>query len=182
MDYSLDRKIRWDETRFDSANRKSLQIRLYTRIREAINIYTQLDGIWSIKIMKHPVLLFTDGIPYQLNIRVQPIRKRIVYLAPCHQREQKTGSPYIRLLSRVPELIIEQIGGANDCCGMGGSLDFKKWFYDASVSFGSSTAAKIRESAPDTVFTDCLSCRLQFKLLLPYSVVHTLEILPPFLC
>ena len=38
LDYSLDRKIRW-ETRFDSANRKPLQVTWYRRIKTTISIY-----------------------------------------------------------------------------------------------------------------------------------------------
>ena len=64
-----------------------------------------------------------------------------------------------------------------DCCGMGGSLGYKKGFHDASVSLGTSITAKIKATAPDAVVTDCLSCRLQFQHLLPYPVVHPLEIL-----
>ena len=55
----------------------------------------------------------------QLNTRFHTIPERIVYFAPCHQREQNIGSPYIRLLSLVPGLTIEKVGGSMDCCGMG---------------------------------------------------------------
>jgi glycerol-3-phosphate dehydrogenase subunit C len=60
---------------------------------------------------------------------------------------------------------------------MGGSLGYKKGFHDASVSLGSSVAAKIGELEPDMVVTDCLSCRIQFQHLLPFPVCHPLEIL-----
>jgi glycerol-3-phosphate dehydrogenase subunit C len=105
------------------------------------------------------------------------VAKRIVYFAPCHQREQKIDSPYLKLLSLIPGLAIEQVGGPMDCCGMGGSLGYKKDFHAASVSLGSSVAARIGASDPDTVVTDCLSCRLQFQHLLPFPVRHPLEIL-----
>ena len=113
----------------------------------------------------------------RLDTRFITIAKRIVYFAPCHQREQKIGSPYLRLLSLIPGLDIEQVGGPMDCCGMGGSLGYKKDFHDASVSLGSSVAAKISRHEPDIVVTDCLSCRLQFHHLLPFEVRHPLEIL-----
>jgi len=112
-----------------------------------------------------------------LNTRFQTVAKRIVYFAPCHQREQKIGSPYLRLLSLISGLEIEQVGGSMDCCGMGGSLGYKKDFHDASISLGSSLAAKISAHEPDIVVTDCLSCRLQFQHLLPIPVYHPLEIL-----
>ncbi len=32
-------------------------------------------------------------------------------------------------------------------------------------------------AAPEAIITDCLSCRLQFQHLLPFSVMHPLEVL-----
>ncbi len=113
----------------------------------------------------------------RLNTRFHAIDQRMAYFAPCHQREQKIGSPYLGLLAMIPGLSIEPVGGAMDCCGMGGSLGFKRGFHDASVSLGASIAAKIRAADPDAVVTDCLSCRLQFQHLLPYPVMHPLEVL-----
>jgi glycerol-3-phosphate dehydrogenase subunit C len=112
-----------------------------------------------------------------LNISFRTIAARMVYFAPCHQREQKIGSPYLELLSIIPGLSIEQVGGSMDCCGMGGSLGYKKGFHEQSESLGGNLAAKIRRASPDTVITDCLSCRLQFQHMLPFPVFHPLEIL-----
>jgi glycerol-3-phosphate dehydrogenase subunit C len=113
----------------------------------------------------------------KLYVRFHNISKRIVYFAPCHQREQNIGSPYLRLLSLIPGLNIQQIGGSMDCCGMGGSLGYKKGFHDASVSLGAKITDKVGAHVPDAVVTDCLSCRLQFQHLLPFPVYHPLEIL-----
>jgi len=139
---------------------------------EPLNRIALSNGFWDVG--EYLVRLLDDR---QLNTHFHTIPQRIVYFAPCHQREQKIGSPYIRLLSLVPGLTIEQVGGSMDCCGMGGSLGYKKGFHDASVSLGSSIAAKIKASVPDLVVTDCLSCRFQFQHLLHYPVVHPLEIL-----
>ncbi|BBO72325.1 sn-glycerol-3-phosphate dehydrogenase subunit C [Desulfosarcina alkanivorans] len=112
-----------------------------------------------------------------LDVPFQPIAGRMAYFAPCHQREQKIGSPYVRLLALIPGLTIEPVGGPMDCCGMGGSLGYKKSFHDASVSLGAGLMQKIRAAAPQAVITDCLSCRLQFRHLLPFPVFHPLELL-----
>jgi glycerol-3-phosphate dehydrogenase subunit C len=109
--------------------------------------------------------------------RFRNLPKRIVYFAPFHQREQMIGSPYARLLSLIPGLDIEQVGGAMDCCGMGGSLGYKKGFHDASISLGAPVADKVSALKPDILVTDCLSCRLQFQQLLPFPVCHPIEIL-----
>ena len=118
--------------------------------------------------------LLSEG---KLDTRFRTVAKRIIYFAPCHQREQKIGSPYVRLLRLIPGLDVEMVGGPMDCCGMGGSLGYKKGFYEGSISLGASIAAKIRNHQPDVVVTDCLSCRLQFQHLLPFPVSHPLELL-----
>ena len=112
-----------------------------------------------------------------LKIPSKGLEKRIVYFAPCHQREQNIGSPYADILAAIPGLKIEQAGGSLDCCGMGGSLGMKKDFYRASLRLGRPLINKIQAAVPQAVVTDCLSCRLQFEHLLPYPVYHPLEIL-----
>ena len=102
---------------------------------------------------------------------------RMAYYAPCHQREQGIGSPYPELMALIPGLKIIPVGGAMDCCGMGGSLGFKESFHDTSVNLAGPLMKKIRDAAPEAVVTDCLSCRLQFQHLLPYPVHHPIEVL-----
>jgi glycerol-3-phosphate dehydrogenase subunit C len=36
---------------------------------------------------------------------------------------------------------------------------------------------KVEAAAPETLLTDCLSCRLQFNQMLPQPVAHPVEIL-----
>lgn len=113
----------------------------------------------------------------RLDTRFGAIPGRMVYFAPCHQREQEIGSPYEALLRMIPGLTVERVGGAMDCCGMGGSLGFKESFYERSIRLGSPLMEKINAKTPDAVITDCLSCRLQFCHVLSYPVFHPLEIL-----
>ncbi len=117
--------------------------------------------------------LHTEG---SFNTNFTAIPERMVYFAPCHQREQKIGSPYPELLSLIPCITIERLGGMY-CCGMGGNLGFKADFHDKSLEVGSPLMEKIRELAPQAIITDCMSCRLQFNHALPYPVFHPMEIL-----
>jgi glycerol-3-phosphate dehydrogenase subunit C len=112
-----------------------------------------------------------------LDLQLGKMPGRMVYFAPCHQRDLEIGSPYAELLNLIPGLAIQPVGGPMDCCGMGGSLGFKKEFSDRSIELGRPLMRKIRAVAPDAIVTDCLSCRLQFLQLLPYPVYHPLEIL-----
>lgn len=154
---------------------------LYGQLLKDDGLFNALDPLERIALSdnlndigEYLARLFSEE---RLNTRFRTVAKRVVYFAPCHQREQKMDSPYLRLLSLIPELVIDQVGGSMDCCGMGGSLGYKKDFHDASVSLGSSVAAKIGALEPDMVVTDCLSCRIQFQHLLPFPVCHPLEIL-----
>jgi glycerol-3-phosphate dehydrogenase subunit C len=113
----------------------------------------------------------------RLNIHFGELKGRMVYFAPCHQREQEMGSPYEKLLQLIPRLSIQSVGGAMDCCGMGGSLGFKKNFHEASIKLGQPLMEKIKKVEPETIITDCLSCRLQFNHTLPYPVLHPLELI-----
>ena len=113
----------------------------------------------------------------QLNINFRKLEGRMVYFAPCHQREQEMGSPYLKLLHLIPGLSVQRVGGAMDCCGMGGSLGFKKDFHEASVGLGQPLIKKIIDAQPDAIITDCLSCRLQFTQALPFPVYHPIELI-----
>jgi glycerol-3-phosphate dehydrogenase subunit C len=101
----------------------------------------------------------------------------MVYYPPCHLREQNIGRPYQELLNLLPGIDLEAVDGSLYCCGMAGIMGFKKDFHETSVQLGSRLMDKIKELDPRWLVTDCLSCRLQFKQLLPYPVFHPVELL-----
>ncbi len=70
-----------------------------------------------------------------------------------------------------------QVGGALDCCGMGGHLGYKKPFHNLSLKTGQSLFKKIESERNRTVVTDCLSCRLQFSQVFDRKVLHPIELL-----
>lgn len=113
----------------------------------------------------------------ELTIGPEPVAGRVLYFAPCHQREQKIGQPYLELLKLVPGLTVETLPPNLYCCGMGGLMGFKTEFHDHSQALGAGLMARIEQLSPDAIVTDCLSCRLQFTHMLPYPVFHPLEIL-----
>lgn len=153
---------------------------MYRDVRKDDGIFSAIDPISRVALAEN----FRDAGEYlarlnadgKLNTDFRPIQERMVYFAPCHQREQKIGRPYQDLLSMIPGLQIEAVGGM-DCCGMGGNFGFKKDFHDNSLSIAQPLMDKIRKKDPQAIITDCLSCRLQFRHILPYPVFHPLEIL-----
>jgi glycerol-3-phosphate dehydrogenase subunit C len=113
----------------------------------------------------------------ELSLNFGPVPDRMVYYPPCHLREQKIGMPYIDLLKIIPGITLEAINGQFYCCGVSGIMGFKREFHDTSIQLGSIVMNKIRDMDPEKLVTDCLSCRLQFNQLLPYDVLHPIEIL-----
>lgn len=113
----------------------------------------------------------------RLTTRFGKMEGRMVYYAPCHQREQAIDSPYREILALIPGLTILPIGSAMDCCGMGGSLGYKDQFHEDAIRLGAPLFEKIKAARPTAVITDCLSCRLQFQHSMPFPVLHPLEIL-----
>ncbi len=154
---------------------------MYENILKDDGYFSSFDPLQRIALSETMLDMgaYLDGLRQDgaLNAGPGELSGRVAYYAPCHQREQGIGAPYLELLSRIPGLTVEPVGGAMDCCGMGGSLGFKKDFHDASVRLAKPLVRKIQAVAPDAVVTDCLSCRLQFQHLLPYPVRHPLEIL-----
>ncbi len=160
----------------------SLQKSVYGKILKDDSCFSDIDPLARISLsekirdmgqyLEH---LHEKG---RLDTNFGPANARMAYFAPCHQREQNIGSPYESLLFLIPGLEISRVGGAMDCCGMGGSLGFKEGFHEESIRLGSRLAEKIRAASPEAIVTECLSCRLQFRHLLPeIRVFHPLEIL-----
>lgn len=111
-----------------------------------------------------------------LDTGFQPIAEDLAYYPPCHMREQNIGQPYAEILRLIPEASLKIIEGAFYCCGIAGIMGFKRNFHEVSREMGSRLMEKIREIDPGKLVSDCLSCRIQFNQLLPYRVVHPIEI------
>nr|WP_320017051.1 heterodisulfide reductase-related iron-sulfur binding cluster [uncultured Desulfobacter sp.] len=108
---------------------------------------------------------------------IEDIQTPLMYFAPCHQREQEIGQPYLKIFSTISGTDIIQVGGALNCCGMGGHLGYKKSFYQAAQKIGNPLFEKFRNEKHRTIITDCLSCRIQFQHELPMDIYHPVQLL-----
>lgn len=135
------------------------------RLRVANHTYDLGEYLWE---------LHETG---EFKLELGAVPAHVAYFAPCHQRQQGIGQPWVNLLGLVPETQTEKVGDAFDCCGLGGIMGFKKDFHETSLAIGARLTDKIRVADPERVATDCLSCRLQFQQMLPYEVFHPIEIL-----
>jgi glycerol-3-phosphate dehydrogenase subunit C len=112
-----------------------------------------------------------------VDLPTAPFHRRMVYYPPCHLREQKIGTPYQRLLARIPGARLKVVDGDLYCCGMAGIMGFKKEFHRASINIGTPLMERIESMHPEILVTDCLSCRLQFNQLIDVPVMHPIEVL-----
>jgi glycerol-3-phosphate dehydrogenase subunit C len=154
---------------------------IYAKIFKDEGYFSTIDPLKRIKLAENTfdlgeyiAHLFKSG---ELKTTSGRVSGRMVYYPPCHLREQNIGRPYLDLLKMIPGLTLASIKGELLCCGMAGIMGFKKGFHHASVHLGSRLIAKIKEIDPDSIVTDCLSCRLQLNQLTSYSVFHPIEVL-----
>ncbi|MBI4984501.1 MAG: FeS-binding protein [Rhodocyclales bacterium] len=144
--------------------------------------FAEIDGLERLRVANHTYdlgeylrELQREG---QLNCEFGAVAARnVAYFAPCHQRQQDIGQPWMELLGLLPGVEPTQVGDGFDCCGQGGIMGFKKDFHETSLTIGARLTRKIAAAVPERLATDCLSCRLQFQQMLPYEVLHPVEIL-----
>jgi len=154
---------------------------ILSRLFKDDGYFASLDARKRMKIATHTYDLgeYLRGLHLagKLNTNLGSVPSRMVYYPPCHLREQEIGEPYSELLRLVPGISFETIDGAFHCCGMAGIMGFKRDFHEVSIAMGSRLMEKIRMIHPDRLLSDCLSCRIQFNQLLPYKVLHPIEVL-----
>lgn len=143
--------------------------------------FAALDPLKRIRIADHTRDLgeYLTGLMAAGDLRTNfgPVPEHTLYYPPCHLREQNIGRPYMSLLAKVPELTLASVEGTFLCCGMAGIMGFKRAFHPTSLAMGESLFQKIIDQSPETLLTDCLSCRVQFNQTLPYPVRHPIEVL-----
>jgi hypothetical protein len=75
-----------------------------------------------------------------------------------------------------PESFVRPAVDRSDLCNLCGicpCVEIRTWVRQAKYLFPQVAQA----AAPETLLTDCLSCRMQFNQMLPQPVAHPVEIL-----
>lgn len=144
--------------------------------------FAEMDGLVRLQVANHSYdlgeYLWELHQERRLELRLGAVAVgKVAYFAPCHQRQQGIGQPWMRLLGLIPGVLPSRVGDEFDCCGLGGLMGFKKDFHETSLAIGTPLTGKIKAGAPAGLATDCLSCRLQFRQMLDCEVVHPVEIL-----
>jgi glycerol-3-phosphate dehydrogenase subunit C len=155
--------------------------KLYQNLFKDDGYFSSIDPLKRIRVAENTYDLgdYLSGLQQAGELKTTPgkFSGRMVYFPPCHLREQNIGRPYLDLLQSIPGIELGSVQGELYCCGMAGIMGFKREFHQASMQLGKRLMDKIKTLNPEYIVTDCLSCRLQFKQMLPYKVFHPIEIL-----
>ncbi|MBS1161652.1 MAG: iron-sulfur cluster-binding oxidoreductase, domain pair-containing [Proteobacteria bacterium] len=143
--------------------------------------FAELDAIKRLQVANHSYdlgeYLWELHEQGELNENFGPLPAEVAYFAPCHERQQQIGEPWLKLLGLLPEMQAKRVGDAFDCCGLAGIMGFKKNFHKTSLAIGARLSRKIEAATPDRVATDCLSCQVQFRQTQAHEVSHPVELL-----
>jgi glycerol-3-phosphate dehydrogenase subunit C len=110
-----------------------------------------------------------------LNTNFRKFPLKAAYFAPCHLKSLGIGFPAFEILQLIPGLQVDYITA--DCCGLGGTIGFKKEKYEISEEIGRDLAEAIDRLKPEIVLSDCEGCRMQIRHLTGLKVLHPIQIL-----
>jgi glycerol-3-phosphate dehydrogenase subunit C len=111
----------------------------------------------------------------QLDTNYKEIKRRVGYHSPCHLKAQKIGAPFVDLLRLIPGL--EVAATFDKCCGMAGTMGFKKERYDLSQEIGNPLMIQVRDTKLDMVLSDCASCQMKIRNDAKVDSVHPITVI-----
>lgn len=106
----------------------------------------------------------------------KPVKMRVTYHSPCHERTLSSDEGPIRILAMIPKLEFVRLE-RDSCCGLAGTYGFKKQYFQHSMRVGSLLFDQIREIEPETVLTGCGTCIMQIQQGTGYHVESPIKIL-----
>jgi glycerol-3-phosphate dehydrogenase subunit C len=176
-------KLPADRRKSGSAEEDFIRLKtsMYGRILKDEGYFSPIDPMARIAVAEKTYDLggylrwLSDAGNFDLEFT--PVAGKLAYYPPCHLREQEIGRPWLDLLGRIPGVDLIPIDSSFYCCGIAGIMGFKAGFHDTSMEMGAPLMKKIREMGPDTLLTDCLSCRIQFDQMTDLPVHHPVQIL-----
>ncbi len=104
-----------------------------------------------------------------------PIKKTIVYHAPCHLKTQNNKFGPNDLMKLIPDLNLFKIN--DSCCGIAGTFGMKKENFDLSMEIGSKLFNEIKNAEPDFVLSGCGTCQIQINQGTGLEVIHPISLL-----
>lgn len=100
----------------------------------------------------------------------------LAYHTPCHTVARGDGRPWLELLRRLPGRRVLDLQAG--CCGIAGTYGLKREKYSVSREVGEGLRFALVAAGTPPVATECETCRLQIRDLVPgATVAHPLVLL-----
>ena len=110
----------------------------------------------------------------QFKMSGEGMGEKIGYQISCHLKALKIGTPSLQLLRKIPGLEVEVF---DQCCGMAGTMGFKKEKYDLSQKVGGPLIEELRESNLSLIVSDCASCRMKIEKETGIKTLHPISVI-----
>jgi len=111
----------------------------------------------------------------ELDTNFRELKRRVGYHSPCHLKAQRIGTPFVDLLRLIPGLEVAR--RFDKCCGMAGTMGFKKERYEIAREIGSPLMDEIRDEKLDVVLSDCASCQMKIHNDSGIDAVHPIKVI-----
>jgi glycerol-3-phosphate dehydrogenase subunit C len=102
-------------------------------------------------------------------------KMRAAYHTACHMEKMGWAVYSIELMKMIPGMDMTVLN--SNCCGIAGTYGFKKENYERSQKIGSGLFDQINSLKPDSVITDCETCKWQIEMSTGYPVINPVSIL-----
>ena len=142
--------------------------------------YPRLLNHPDVQVVANQVVEATDYLAGllakdQLLTDFGPLPLTAAYHTPCHLKALKAGTPTLKLLAKIPELVVQQI--EKGCSGMAGAYGLSKTNFATSLQIGSELINHMREADVKIGLTECSSCKMQMEQDSTIPTVHPLKLL-----
>ncbi len=147
-------------------------------------------------VLRHEALRLTDDLDAELVARntldvgeylaglidrgllsrpPEPLRARVGYHQPCHQRALQIGTPGLDLIRMIPELDVEYID--RGCSGIAGVYGLTRRNFRTSLRAGQELRRRLKEPDIEIGATECGACRMQMEQGISKRTYHPVKLL-----
>lgn len=142
--------------------------------------YPRLLDHPDVQVVANQVIEATDYLAGllakdQLLTDFGPLPLTAAYHTPCHLKALKAGTPTLRLLAKIPGLVVQPI--EKGCSGMAGAYGLSKANFATSLQIGSDLINHMRDADVKIGLTECSSCKMQMEQDSTIPTVHPLKLL-----
>jgi glycerol-3-phosphate dehydrogenase subunit C len=127
---------------------------------------------WSYDLFE---FLLDQAVDMFDQLRLRPIRQRVLYHAPCQLRAQGMGMPALHVLQNIPEM--EIVVSNAECCGVAGTYGMKIERYDVARRVGEGLFAQARNCGAEAIVSETETCRWWISHHTGLPALHPIQLL-----